>query len=155
MNLAKILKNCPKGTKLYSPLCGEIELVRVKDEERYPITCCVKGYRIYNTFTSDGRFFSDYPHAECVLFPSKDQRDWSKFVVPDTVPDKESDQSHKFKSFDKVLVRDDDDEEWMCNLFSCLDEYGDYVCVGSLCPWKQCIPYEGNEHLVGTSNKPE
>ena len=147
MNIAKILKNCPKGTRLYSPLCGEIELVRVKDEERYPITCCVKGYRTYNTFTSDGRFFSDYTDAECVLFPSKDQRDWNKFVVPDQKP------KYQFKPFDKVLVRDDNEADWKCDFFSNISNSGYYHCINA--GWKQCIPYEGNEHLLGTSNDPK
>lgn len=154
MNIAEILKKCPKGMKLYSPVYGEVKLEDVRNEKNFSIYCITEKGGL-DAFTSDGRIYSEYPHAECVLFPSKDQRDWSKFIVPDQVPDKESDQSHKFKSFDKVLVRDDDDEEWMCNLFSRLDEYGDYVCVGSICSWKQCIPYEGNEHLVGISNKPE
>ena len=29
MNLAKILKNCPKGMKLYSPIYGEVEFTEV------------------------------------------------------------------------------------------------------------------------------
>ncbi|MBD5641849.1 MAG: hypothetical protein HDQ91_05475 [Desulfovibrio sp.] len=57
-----------------------------------------------------------------------------------------------FKPFDKVLVRDKDDEIWRCNLFSHTNE-GIYVCV--IHAWEQCIPYEGNEHLVGTTGKPE
>lgn len=152
MNIAEILKKCPKGTKLYSPLCGEIELVRVKDEERYPITCCVKGYRAYNTFTSDGRFFSHYSDSECVLFPSKDQRDWNKFIVPDQVNDQKP--KTELKPFDKVLVRDDDGREWRCDFFSHLGYKGGvFICFTTY--WHQCIPYEGNEHLLNTTNKPE
>lgn len=37
MNIAKILKNCPEGTKLYSPIFGELELVYIKDNSPYPI----------------------------------------------------------------------------------------------------------------------
>ena len=163
MNIAAILKKCPKGTKLYSPIYGELELIGVDFNEVYPISCLPLEENSPDPrylegeieFTEYGRYLKYYPHSECLLFPSEDQRDWSKFVVPDTVPDKESDQSHKFKSFDKVLVRDDDDEKWMCIFFSRLDENGDYICVGSDCSWEQCIPYEGNEHLLGTTNKPE
>lgn len=56
----------------------------------------------------------------------------------------------EFKPFQKVLVRDDDDQPWNANLFSHKDT-GDYpfVCINS--PWAQCIPYEGNEHLLGTT----
>lgn len=72
----------------------------------------------------------------------------------DFVPEDNTDsQSHQFKPFDKVLVRDRDTDEWECNLFSRIDEEGLYYCVSSW--WMQCIPYEGNEHLLGTSNKPE
>lgn len=76
--------------------------------------------------------------AEHTLFPSKIQRDWSKFVVPDKV----------FKPFDKVLVRDSDEGLWKCDFFSHIDVDG-YYCLRSC--WKQCIPYEGNEHLLGTT----
>ena len=86
MNIAEILRKCPKGTKLYSPVFGEVELIEVDyDEdydEDYPITCITKN-RVYYSFTSDGMLFSDYSDTECMLFPSKDQRDWSKFDILD------------------------------------------------------------------------
>ena len=147
MNIAEILKKCPRGTKLYSSLFGEVILNCVKDGVEYPIRCLASDGG-YPFFMSDGRYFGDYTDAECVLFPSKDQRDWNKFVVPDQKP------KHQFKPFDKVLVRDDDDTTWRCDFFSHLgDKEGVFNCIFSL--WKQCIPYEGNEHLLGTTNKPE
>lgn len=148
MNIAEILRMCPEGTKLYSPVFGEVELAKVDDDEDYPITCITKN-GVYRIFTSNGMIFCDYSDAECMLFPSKEQRDWSKFGVSDQVTDQES--KHQFKPFDKVLVRDIDENEWECSLFSHIDEEGYYVCVGSW--WMQCIPYEGNEHLLGTKNK--
>lgn len=62
-----------------------------------------------------------------------------------------------FKPFQKVLVRDDDyDGVWKAGYFSHYDE-GDesapYICVGSI--YRFCIPYEGNEHLLGTNKSPE
>lgn len=144
MNIAEVLKKCPKGTKLYSPIFGELELHNVVDNEKYPITCRTKTVS-YELFTSDGKYFLDYPDAECVLFPSKDQRDWSKFGATDQKPKTE------LKPFDKVLVRNCDIEKWKCNMFSHIDGY--YVCFSSY--WHQCIPYEDNKHLLGTSNKPE
>lgn len=39
MNIAEILRKCPKGTKLYSPVFGEVELAKVDDDEEYPVTC--------------------------------------------------------------------------------------------------------------------
>lgn len=148
MNIAEILRMCPKGTKLYSPVFGEVELAKVDDDEDYPITCITKN-GVYRIFTSNGMIFCDYSDAECMLFPSKEQRDWSKFGVSDQVTDQEN--KHQFKPFDKVLVRDIDENEWECSLFSHIDEEGYYVCVGSW--WMQCIPYEGNEHLLGTTKK--
>ena len=58
---------------------------------------------------------------------------------------------HEFKPFDKVLVRDYDDREWCADFYSHFRD-GRYNCVS--CGWNQCIPYEGNEHLVGTTDKP-
>lgn len=146
MNIAEILRKCPRGTKLYSPVFGEVELAKVAYDEEYPITCITKN-GVYGLFTRDGSLFFGYSDTECMLFPSKDQRDWSKFVVSG------QEAKHQFKPFDKVLVRDLDEHKWECSLFSHIDEEGYYVCVGSW--WMQCIPYEGNEHLLGTTNEPE
>ena len=58
----------------------------------------------------------------------------------------------QFKPFDKVLVRDTGKGYWRTSFFS--HTSGDwYVCTGN--EWRQCIPYEGNEHLVGTTNNPK
>lgn len=58
----------------------------------------------------------------------------------------------KLKPFDKVLVRNGERQAWQISLFgykTCLDYY---CCNGS--SWSLCIPYKGNEHLVGTTNNP-
>ena len=147
MNIAKILKKCPKGTKLYSPVYGELELDYVNDVLEYPIRC-IASDGADPLFASDGRIDCDYPDAECVLFPSRDQRDWNKFEIPN-----QSKPKHQFKPFEMVLVRDENDRNWTCNFFSYINDYGEYICIDSY--WKQCIPYEGNEHLLGTTNAPE
>lgn len=146
MNIAKILKKCPSGTKLYSPLYGEIKLVSVYDK-KYPIVCShkVNNVEYYRTFTEEGKC-RDY-NAELMLYPSRDQRDWNKFGVT------EQETKHQFKPFDRVLVRDRNDREWGCDFFSHIAEDNRYICIYSW--WKQCIPYEGNEHLLNTTNKPE
>ena len=59
-----------------------------------------------------------------------------------------------FKPFDRVLVRYDDIDVWKTNFFSHYNS-GDilpYVCASN--KYAQCIPYEGNEDIVGTSKKP-
>lgn len=136
------------GTSLYSSIYGELSLLCVQSGTRYSIFCIVERSGSIVSFTEDGKL--NTADAEPTLFPSKYQRDWSKFGVSDQVTDQES--KHQFKPFDKVLVRDRDEHEWECNLFSHIDEEGLYVCVSSW--WFQCIPYEGNEHLLGTIIKP-
>lgn len=72
INIAALLKDCPRGTKLYSPICGECELFNVTsntDERIY-----VKYHEITVTFDKDGRM--DFGNGECLLFPSKEVRDW-------------------------------------------------------------------------------
>jgi hypothetical protein len=65
-------------------------------------------------------------------------------------------QKVELKPFDKVLVRHQETEEWSANIFSHTDktdEYLDYVCVNGR--WEFCIPYIGNEHLLGTTKDVE
>lgn len=311
MNIAEILKYCPKGIKLYSTVFGEVTLDRIDIYEKYPILV----YKLDGAGTSfdeEGRYVKYY-NSECVLFPSKDQRDWSKFRLPlkrgdimmkadgtipfiasgefyrdtspkyicgiditghfstgnygwtsefyipaseeakkelfskifeagykwnantlelekfepkfkegDVVVDRNGDIilvskandsriisnavlytngdfivysdaiiyfvsdirlaskeernklfsalvregyrydekryrliKQKFKPFDKVLIRDEDNQTWRVCLFSHYREdlSCPYVCVGCSA-YKQCIPYEGNEYLVGTTKNP-
>ena len=77
LNLVEILKDCPEGNKLYSTVLGEVELCAANYDNIYPI--CVKD-NIGNTgwLTSSGKFIEKFD-GECILFPSQDQRDWSKF----------------------------------------------------------------------------
>ena len=150
MNIAEILKDCPSGTKLYSSLYGELSLesVYTSNSIYYPIYCRVLRSGLIVSFTKDGKI--DTLDAEPTLFPSKYQRDWSEFGVSDQVTDQEA--KHQFKPFDKVLVRDNDECDWVCNIFSHMDSDNEYVCL--YMRWPLCIPYEGNEHLLGTTNKP-
>ena len=60
----------------------------------------------------------------------------------------------EFKPFDKVLVRDGNAYEWQPELFYRINEEGKYCTLGNV-EWSQCIPYEGNEHLMDTANMPE
>lgn len=147
MNIAKILKNCPKGTKLYSPLFGELDLYSVNYDTKYPIRCLASDGG-YPFFMSDGRYFANYTDTECMLFPSHDQRDWSKFRVID------QEAKYQFNPFDKILVRDGDDKKWQCDIFINFSNK-ENVFIGIRNWWRQCIPYEGNEHLLGTTNKPK
>lgn len=79
LNLVEILKDCPKGTKLYSALHGEVEFLQIEKDDKYSIICCQNGY--FNRFNAQGLNYYSTDNGECILFPSKDQRDWSKFKV--------------------------------------------------------------------------
>lgn len=63
-------------------------------------------------------------------------------------------KEHEFKPFDRVLVRDDEEERWRISLFAKKETDADfpYRCMGEV--YSFCIPYEGNESLLGTSNSP-
>lgn len=78
INIAEILKDCPKGMKLYSPIYGKIELLKVNSDSVYPIMIAT-GIDRRGEFTSDGKLYEKYPSAECLLFPSSEMRDWTKF----------------------------------------------------------------------------
>ena len=69
---------------------------------------------------------------------------------------KESDTpEHEFEPFEKVLVRDQKTDKWTVDLYG-FEEKEDgynYQCVGGCCVY--CIPYKGNEHLLGTTNNQE
>ena len=59
-------------------------------------------------------------------------------------------KEHQFKPFEKVLVRDSYEDKWRASFFSNIREgYAKYITTGLV--WKFCIPYEGNEHLLGTT----
>ena len=149
LDLVKILRNCPKGTPLYSTIHGNVTLLRVIESETcvYPIELAMEGYnsRILSV-TKYGLSVNAFP-GECVLFPSKDQRDWSKFKAPV----KKFDYS-TLKPFDRVLVRDNDRDIWRCSLFTCFCKK-QIVCEVS---WEQGIPdNDETKHLVGTTDKPD
>ena len=144
LNLVEILKNCPKSTQLYSTVFGEVKLEEVKENSKYPITVKTK-IECFESFTSNGRWMKNYD-GECLLFPSKEQRDWSKFK-----PKQPRFDPKTLHAFDKVLVRDSDSENWMIQLFSHIiegEEGYPYLCINN--PYKYCIPYnEEIKHLVG------
>ena len=146
LDLVKILKDCPRGTKLYSPLCGEVVLNNISENcIDYPIEVNYNDGQL--TFTRDGRYNRRF-NGECMLYPSKDQRDWSKFKVP-----VEKFDYSTLKPFDKVLVRDSDDLFWKCNFLSHRSSYRVF-CVGSY--WDQMIPYnDETKHLIGTTDRPD
>ena len=146
LNLVEILKDCPKGTKLYSTNFGVVKFDEIGNNPNYPIVVSHIGG--FEKFTKDGRLYC-ICDGECVLFPSKDQRDWSKFK-----PKKTKFNPQTLKPFDRVLVRNDR-EDWSCVLFSHIakdEETYPYVCGYDW--FTYCIPYnDDTKHLVGTTEE--
>lgn len=78
--------------------------------------------------------------------------------IEEEIKEERQKSKHQFKPFDKVLVRHDKEDKWEAAYFSHI-ELNIHVSkrcyiANNMC-WEQCIPYEGNEHLLGTNNKPK
>lgn len=143
LNLVQILKNCPKGTKLYSLIHGDVEFYAI-DERSAIYTIVLKCGDDLVFYSTSGKYIPGY-RGECVLFPSKENRDWSKFN-----PKKPKFDPKTLQPFDKVLVRDHS-ERWRVQLFSNIIE-GDAgyqcFCINNL--YRYCIPYnEDTKYLLG------
>ena len=156
LNLVEILKDCPEGTKLYSPAYGDVELVNVSQDKGtlYPIVIKIPSnsadtFTCERSFDKDGRIFADYS-GECLLFPSRNQRDWSKFKIKKPKFDPKT-----LNPFDKVLARNFDSENWKVQLFSYIIEdetHYPYFCINN--SYMCCIPYnDDTKHLAGTKDK--
>ena len=145
LNLVEILKDCPKGTKLYSPALGEVEFEKIIDDRTYPIRVIGNNDTVF--FTSQGKLY-DIKQSECLLFPSKEQRDWSKFKRQKFNP-------NTLKPFDRVLVRNVYKEHWLCRFFSHIVDgihVYKYATIGSA--FRYCIPYnDDTKHLVDTTDE--
>ena len=92
---------------------------------------------------TDKGYYIDYPKGEGICYISFElEKDYelapNKFDIT------------TLKPFDKVLVRDFDNETWEINFFSRLLDGKHFKCLDL--SYVQCIPYEGNEHLLGTTN---
>ena len=148
IDLTKILKNCPKGTKFYSPVWGEVSFYKIHEKELYIIEIStMSGYKY---LTKEG-YYIDVDGAECILFPSKEQRDWNKFTAP--WYKKERFDPKTLKPFDRVLVRNSKTEKWRCEHFSYFNEGNDCPYV-TFISYKFCVPYnDDTKHLVSTANE--
>lgn len=79
INIAEILKDCPNGMKLYSPLFGKVTLGKSGSDNISVFSKDDDGDIIFNTFTENGLFYSGYSQSQCLLFASSEMRDWTKF----------------------------------------------------------------------------
>lgn len=150
LNLAEILKDCPKGTKLYSCIHGEVEFCKlIKGCYSISVTTIRNETHL---FTSDGRNERFYD-GECMLFPSKDNRDWSTFVAPKKKFERFDTKT--LKPFDQVLMRDKAlTWSWTPRILSYIDSDGIFVDTSGE-GWEVAIPYKGNETLALCTDDPE
>ena len=169
IDLTKILKDCPKGWKFYSSVYGDVEFLGVShgcpvpldgqcDElyfmedlmhKKYPIRIKTR-FGEYDV-SNEGKL--KVGAGECTFFPSKDQRDWSKFKAPWYKKDKFDPKT--LKAFDRVLVRRECYLRWRCEFYSYIrDDNGGYPYVAISGAYKRCIPYnDETKHLVGTTEE--
>ena len=150
LDLTKILEECPEGTKLYSSIFGEVVFICIdRESPSYPILIKVSFEPKWRNLTKQGKLYAAV--GECTLFPSKEQRDWSKFERFWDKPKVERFDPKTLQPFDKVLVRGQNGQNWRAELFSHVDN--DFHMVVGSCYWTQCIPYnEDTKHLLGTSD---
>ena len=145
LNLCEILRDCPRGTKLYSTVLGYVIFQGILAGAVYPIiVTCENG--VTEDFTADGKMFIDYD-GECTLFPSKEQRSWTDFIAP--WYKKERFDPKTLKPFDKIIFKGHG--MWFCGLFSHI--HNSYACIGET--YHKCvIPYnDDTKHLVGTRDE--
>ena len=159
IDLTKILEDCPKGFELYSSIYGTVTFEGIDyNDSKYPI--CVKTSTLTATFSKEGLYFCNCSDSECCLFPSREQRDWSKFTAPRYK--KEKFDPMTLKPFDKVLIKSDDDTTWVATLFSHIIKFHDAIIpeidylesATSYCTSSFCIPYnDDTKHLIGTKDE--
>ena len=149
LNLCEILKHCPEGTELWSDNYGKVQFLSIEDTFDKPIiTSRTDG--LAAAYTKEGWHRKDFP-ANCLLWPSRDCRDWSKFNAPWLK--KERFDPKTLKAFDKVLCKNGL-EMWRCDFFSSYMEtcVCQNVCISG--SYSYCIPYnDDTKHLVGTKDE--
>ena len=150
LDLTKILEGCPYGTEFYHSGYGKVWFIGIDIELEYPIHIELDSRSYEDAWiTSAGTLNKKY-NGECVLFPSKDQRDWSKFERFWDKPKVEKFDVNTLQPFDKVLIRNGDNLLWKADFFGYIA--GQWVnCVGG--GDVECVPYnEETKYLIGTTD---
>ena len=151
LNIVEILKDYLKGTKLYSTIFREVKLYKF-DKHNNKIWVEDKKCGL-SSITPDGKFSEEFD-GECTIFPSRNQRDWSKFNIKKVKFDPKT-----LQPFDRVLVFDNIDKVWSCDFYShkvneqeCFNPEFPYICVGN--STDRIIPYnDDTKHLVETNEE--
>lgn len=148
VDLTKILENCPEGWEFWSDNYGKVQFLRINRNLQHPIIVRrTNGSSAY--YTKEGWCHIEFP-ASCLLWPSKDCRDWSKFTAP--WYKKEKFDPKTLQPFDKVLGFFNG--IWNCDLYSNynVNKMFPYVCFRSSV--SRIIPYnDDTKHLVGTTEE--
>lgn len=159
LDLTKILDGCPEYTPFYSQVFGTVLFIRIE-------TCLNGKYIVFALYDhgvfsvdSKGKYAvsNDSTELDCIVFPSKDQRDWSKFVRFWDEKSLDKPVTEKFdpkalQPFDKVLVRDYTNVPWTIDFFSYRFNKTKNIRGVKYC-WVYCIPYnDDTKQLLGTSN---
>lgn len=149
LDLSKILKYCPKGWKFYTSVWGEVEFIGFNNDSVDFMFDTIVGNIANIHINTNGTYCC---FGECIIFPSKEQRDWSKFTAPWYKKDKFDPKT--LKPFDRVLIRNLKEDKWRCEHFSYFTEIEDtFPCICSV-SYVFCVPYnDETKHLVGTSDE--
>ena len=109
----------------------------------------IQTFKNYTADCSSDRLATDSEKQQLFSALEKEGKAWDsdKKAIVDLKKNVE------LKPFDRVLVRDFEDQAWQVSLFSYKDSDSYYCCNG--CAWNQCIPYIGNESLLGTTKDVE
>ena len=155
LDLTKILKNCPKGWKFWSPIFGEVEFDQIGESRSIVNLKYVNVKKDNNiwSFYSDATFpIDNIKSIEILLYPSKYQRDWNKFTAPWYKIEKFD--PNTLQPFDRVLVRNFKIYKWKCEHFSYFNERNDYSYICSSGSYAYCVPYnDETKHLLGTEDE--
>lgn len=133
INIAELLKDCPKGMELDCPLFENLEFDHIdKYNGKYPIICRIKTeWGGYNThpFTEYGCYNTE-KYSKCVIFP-KGKDTWEGFQRP-------------FKDGD-ILATDLGSVFFLNTLLNSDERYGCYVGIGGDGSFHICAPFAYKE----------
>ena len=155
LNLCEILKYCPDGETFWSPMLGDVKFYGI-ELNRKLVNVILENGEIWN-INADGTitFGGTTTSPEIMLYPSREQRDWTKVKYEKK---KERFDPKTLQPFDRVLAASMADGRWACDFFSHIgesirDSGRLYVGTG-FGAYDRMIPYnEETKHLVGTTDE--
>ena len=157
IDLTKILDGCPKGTEFYHAGYDRVWLVGIDLYSDHPIKLSLHNDGCSNISLTKRGTYNIHYNGQCMLFPSKDQRDWSKFVRFWDKPVAEKFDPKTLHEWDKILVRKvhspHNISPWSCEYFSYINPNTPQLVNGIASRYEICIPYnDETKHLRGTTD---